>query len=120
MVKLTDCVNSLGEHQTSVNAQLMFLSVDHATMDAVTSFLSRVHLSGRLSRIVIDECHLSVTWSSFRPRMSQLRGLKICPVLLVLLSATVPPRLEQQLRIHFGSQFATIRKLTVRPELCYQ
>jgi superfamily II DNA helicase RecQ len=52
--------------------------------------------------------------------MNMLRGLKIYPVPLVLLSATVPPRMEQQLRVHFGSQFLTIRKSTVRPELQYQ
>jgi superfamily II DNA helicase RecQ len=103
-----------------MGAQLMFISVEHASMDVVTTFLSQIHLSGRLSRIVVDECHLSVTWSNFRPTMNKLRGLKIYPVPLVLLSATVPPRMEQQLRIHFGSQFLTIRKPTVRPELQYQ
>jgi superfamily II DNA helicase RecQ len=98
----------------------MFISVEHVSMNVVTTFLSQVHVSGRLSRIVVDECHLSVTWSNFRASMNMLRGLKIYPVPLVLLSATVPPRMEQQLRIHFGSQFLTIRKSTVRPELQYQ
>jgi superfamily II DNA helicase RecQ len=103
-----------------MSAQLMFISAEHASMDVVSTFLSQVHLSGRLSRIVVDECHLSVTWSNFRASMNMLRGLKIYPVPLVLLSATVPPRMEQQLRVHFGSQFLTIRKSTVRPELQYQ
>jgi superfamily II DNA helicase RecQ len=103
-----------------MSAQLMFISAEHASMDMVSTFLLQVHLSGRLSRIVVDECHLSVTWSKFRSSVNKLRGLKIYPVPLVLLSATVPPHLEQRLRIHFGSQFMTIRKPTVRPELQYQ
>jgi superfamily II DNA helicase RecQ len=110
----------IGQASTDDTVQLLFLSVEHAGMPDVQAFVQNIHGQGRLSRIVIDESHLALSWSDFRPSMFALKGLRMFPVPLLLLSATVPPSMEQDLRFHFGSNFRTIRQSTVRPELKYE
>src|ERR1700682_1537716 len=91
----------LGLHNTNSDAELLMLAVENAEDMDVHYFLSRVYNDGRLSRIVVDECHLAITWASFRASMYALKGLSMHRVPLVLLSATVPPSMEQPLRVHF-------------------
>jgi superfamily II DNA helicase RecQ len=109
----------VGEFYTDETAQLLFLSVEHVENHQVHSFINSLHKSKRLARIVVDECHLAVTWSDFRPLMFELKSFRSKPVPWLLLSATVTPSMEQTLRLHFGSNFKTIRKQTMRPELLY-
>jgi superfamily II DNA helicase RecQ len=97
----------------------LFLSVEHVDNYQVHSFIRSLYLNKRLARIVVDECHLAVTWSDFRPLMFALKSFQSMPVPWLLLSATVPPSMEQPLRLHFGSSFKTIRKQTMLPELVY-
>ena len=78
--------------------------------------------SERLSRIVIDECHVALTHRKFRPVMRRLGSLVRCvSVLLVLLTATLPVIMEEELRIFLGCiEWEVIRKNSERSELQYQ
>ena len=52
----------------------------------------------RLDRIVIDECHIVLNQQrDFRPMMQQLGRLMIARTQVVLLTATLPPSLEDRL-----------------------
>jgi superfamily II DNA helicase RecQ len=70
----------IGQSHTDETVQLLFLSVEHAGMPEVQAFVQSLHSQGRLSRIVIDECHLALSWSDFRPSMFSLKGLRMFPV----------------------------------------
>lgn len=71
-----------------------------------------------LSRIVLDECHLIVSASTYRPVMDNLQSLGEARVPLVCLSATVPPVLEEGLRKRLGSpRWQVLRARTQRPNI---
>ncbi|KAG2217758.1 hypothetical protein INT45_005479 [Circinella minor] len=64
----------------------------------------------RLRRFVINECHRALTWQSFRLFvMLKLRELRSVPVPLLLLTATMPPSMQDKARIFFSSNFTVIR-----------
>ena len=78
--------------------------------------------SEKFSRIVIDECHVLLTHRKFRPVMRRLGSLVRCvSVPLVLLTATLPIIMEEELRISLGCiEWEVIRKNSERSELQYQ
>ena len=78
--------------------------------------------SEKLSRIVIDECHVALIHRKFRPVMRRLGSLVRCvSVPLVLLTATLPVIMEEELRIFLGCiEWEVIRKNSERSELQYQ
>ncbi|KAK3059396.1 hypothetical protein LTS18_010971, partial [Coniosporium uncinatum] len=58
------------------------------------SFLAQV---GYLRRVIIDECHLTFTASDYRPKLAHLKRLRSLHCQMVLLTATLPPTLEDEL-----------------------
>jgi hypothetical protein len=70
--------------------------------------------------VVIDECHLTFTASNWRPKLAQLRHLRVLACPIVLLTATLPPVLEEELSESMLVKCATyIRASTVRPNIRY-
>ena len=100
--------------------KLLLVSCEVAGSLGFLGVLKNLAARNWLSRIVVDECHLAVTWSSFRPCMEQLVGLRSIRVPLILLTASMPPFMETKLKITFSSNFRTIRASTVRPEISYR
>ena len=98
---------------------VLIVSVETAIMEEFQIFCKRLHKIGLLSRIIIDECHTTSTWSNYRESFLQLRQLRTVPVPLVLLSATVPTEMEEKLKLFYGSCFYTVRQPTVRWNLNY-
>jgi len=77
-------------------AAVVVVSADVA---AESSFLKyAMLLSGKklLRRVVIDECHLVFTSSDWRPKLAQLRTLRVLTCPMVLLTATLPLVLEEE------------------------
>jgi len=73
-----------------------------------------------LRRVVVDECHLAFTSSDWRPKLAQLKGLRVLACPIVLLTATLPPVLEEELSDSMLVRCATyIRASTVRPNIRY-
>ena len=63
-------------------------------------FLDYASLLGRqklLRRVMVDECHLIITSSDYRPKLAHLKRLRSLNCPLVLLTATLPPLLEVEL-----------------------
>lgn len=59
-----------------------------------------MHGMGILKRIVMDEAHVALTHCDFRPDMEKLViVMRTVPVQVVLLTATMPPSMEQHLRV---------------------
>lgn len=99
---------------------LLFVSCEIASTVTFLGALRNLVGRNRLSRIVVDECHLALIWSSFRPCMEGLIGLRTLRVPLVLLTASIPPSMEFRLKIAFGSNFTTVRRTCVRQEISYR
>jgi len=65
--------------------------VQHAAV--FLELVRRLSLAGRLARIVIDEVHLVLLWSTFRDALAHVRAvLADLPCPLLLLTATLPRR----------------------------
>lgn len=99
---------------------ILLVSVELCLSDALQNHLGQLHAEGRLARIVVDECHLALVASSWRPAVHQLQHVRRVPVPLLLLSATVPPKMEGPLRQFFCSQLCVIRSPTTRPNIAHR
>lgn len=84
--------------------------------------LLTLSLRKRLGAVFVDECHLSVTDSTFRPAYRSLYKAVLLDVPLVLLTATLPPSMEPALFDLFfpaGDLPVVVRMKTNRPRLSY-
>ena len=70
----------------------------------------------------MDEAHVSLTHRNFRPDMDKLViVMRAVPVKVVLLTATLPPSMEMDIRIALAcSVWEVIRAETTRPEIGYE
>jgi superfamily II DNA helicase RecQ len=63
-----------------------------------------------LRRIVIDECHTAITAASWRPKLAQLKDVRLLSCQLILLTATLSPSQEEQLREALLVHTATVMR----------
>lgn len=79
-------------------AKIVLVIPEAALSDGFRSFLTRLHITRALDRIVIDECHVMLNdQPEFRRQVRQLRQLVSLEVQMVLLTATLPPTKERKL-----------------------
>jgi hypothetical protein len=93
------------------------VQVEHAVEPDFLTQLGDLVLRKRLARIIIDEAHVLITWSTFRPVMYRLYILQTLGVPFVFFTATLPVELEQNLveNFHLSSDSLLIlRYSTVR------
>jgi superfamily II DNA helicase RecQ len=102
-------------------AQAIIVGVEHAVTSDFQDLLIQLESTNRLARIVFDECHTLLTQREFRPVMRRLSGVIRCvSVQLVLLTATLPPSMEDGVRVTLGCEsFKVIRNAEARKELKY-
>ncbi|KAJ9654374.1 hypothetical protein H2201_009009, partial [Coniosporium apollinis] len=99
-------------------AAVVVVSADIAASWGFLNYASLLGRQGLLRRVVIDECHLTFTASDWRPKLAQLRHLRVLACPIVLLTATLPPVLEEELSESMLVRCATyIRASTVRPNI---
>lgn len=79
-------------------ASIVLVTPESALTGDFRTFLNRQRMIYRLDRIVIDECHILIQpGSSFRPMIKYLGQLIGLSVQMLLLTATLPPTLEDRL-----------------------
>jgi len=101
-------------------AAVVVVSADRAAEWDFMDYASRLNQDQLLRRVVIDECHLTFTSSDWRPKLAQLRSLRLLRCPIVLLTATLPPLLEHELGEAMLIPLATyIRASTVRASTRY-
>jgi superfamily II DNA helicase RecQ len=117
-----DCIE--WKHGESSPAAVVVVSAD-AAGDTISNgnFLGYANMlsgKGLLRRVVVDECHLIITLSDWRPKLALLKNLWLLPCPIVLLTATLPPVREGELSTSMLLPCATyIRASTVRPNTRY-
>ena len=105
----------------SVIRGILLVSAESCVSSSFMAFLHRLDHMGRLARIVIDECHETVVSVDYRTSFMELLILRSAKVPIVLLSATLPPSMEDDLRSAFSlTDLLVIRALTPRPSLYYR
>ena len=105
---------------------VLVLAVEHTSHEAYARTLSELECAGRRPRLILDECHLNWQWAGFRPDCAQLRyrlhGQRSSAHRTILASATVPPRLEDEiLQTHALDRrhLVVIRRPTYRLNIAY-
>jgi len=106
---------------SSGDTQAILVGVEHAVMPEFQDLLIQLESTNRLARVVFDECHTLLYQREFRPMIRRIAGAVRCvSVQLVPLTATLPPTMEDTLRILLGSEcLKFIRKCEDRKELKY-
>lgn len=103
---------------------LVVASLDQAVGERSSTFQAYLHgwkAAGQLSTIVVDECHLILTASSYRESMVQVKDLRVLGVQFVLLSATLPVYMVRPLcEALLLSSPVIIRGRTVRMDVQYE
>ncbi|KAF1922241.1 uncharacterized protein M421DRAFT_10708 [Didymella exigua CBS 183.55] len=83
-------------------------------------YANMLHSKGLLRRVVVDKCHLIFTSSDWRPKLAELKNLRLLPCPIVLLTATLPPVREGELATSMLIPCAMyIWASTVRPNTQY-
>ena len=110
------------DNRLTVATNLLFVAVEHAIESAFCDHLQVLHSTGLLKRIVMDEVHVRLTHVNFRLGMERLVNVLRCvSIQIVLLTATLPPFMQIQLRIAFACEvWEVIRAQTTRPEIGYE
>lgn len=104
--------------------QILIVAVEHTTLPQYETLLMELSNADRLSRIVVDEAHLTLLWSTFREPLWNL-SRTLCPVQYpvqkILLSATVPPDQEGLIaKAHGIDEIMVLREPTVSRNLSYR
>ena len=107
-------------HQLHALPTLLLVDIGLAVEDSFVSFVAKLHASGRLDRLFLDEAHLLLTASHYRRHIGAVNQLRRVPCPFVCMTATLPPFAELELKnlMHF-TQFETLRASSDRPNLCY-
>ncbi|KAK5111071.1 hypothetical protein LTR85_012290 [Meristemomyces frigidus] len=119
-LKAADIAHLEWKHGEVNPASIVVVSADIAGSWGFLTYASLLDQKGLLRRVVIDECHLTYTSSHYRPKLTQLKTLRTLSCPTVLLIATQPPILEQELAESMlvrGARY--IRASTVRPNIRY-
>jgi superfamily II DNA helicase RecQ len=99
--------------------RLIICSVENAVCIKLWEFAQELNASKRLARIVLDECHTALTWSRFRKVFKEFPLPRTIPVPFVMLTATLPVKLESKLRKKLITNPKISRSTTTRPEISY-
>jgi superfamily II DNA helicase RecQ len=98
-----DCIrwkpgSAEGGEQHRRMAKMVVVSADVASTQEFTDYADGLRGRGLLDRIFVDECHTIIMDVGYRKDLEALKGLHRydCPV--VLLTATLPPRMERWFR----------------------
>lgn len=92
-------------------AQLVIVSAEAACTQGFLEYAQGLVGQQRLDRVVIDECHLTVTASDYRPQMAELGWyVRQLRTQSVWLTATLPPTMESE----FVEQNKLVRPRVIR------
>jgi len=110
------CVQWTAENQQ--RATIVLVVSEAAASKAFIAWASGLQLSGKLDRIVIDECHVLLTAAEYRHRLQDLDHLRAIPCQFVLLTGTLPPRMERELgkALLLGSEDDGLRWIRARTD----
>ena len=106
------------------STSIVFVTPESAVSKTFAGFINRLQELRQLDRIVIDECHTILEGkSNFRPKLRQLGQLVLHGAQMIYLTATLPPRDEDEFRRLMyipANGLQTFRDRTTRRNVEYQ
>ncbi|KAF8602554.1 P-loop containing nucleoside triphosphate hydrolase protein [Ceratobasidium sp. AG-I] len=105
------CPFAIWSPKLSVNNRVVAVMIDLVVNPAFVNWCTIMHARGTLNRIVLDECHLIITASDYRPVMHSLKLLVQAGVPLLCTSGTIPPVMEFALSHCIGSPSLTVHRV---------
>lgn len=98
----------------------LLIVLETALSDNFKHYLTELSHLHRLARIVVDEAHLILAHSHFRPVMNSLAWVGKVGVPVIVQSATIPPSILSHLFAKLGvSMYHICREPTPRPNIRY-
>jgi superfamily II DNA helicase RecQ len=76
-------------------ASIIFVAAETAAKKTFLDYACNLRLLGQLDRIFVDECHLILTAADYRELLPRLEQLRLIPCPLIMLTATLPPYMEE-------------------------
>lgn len=112
------CETWTADRNPPPSTQIILVAVENCVWEQLQAHIATLICLGRLARIVVDEAHLLLKHSSFRPCVDMLKYLGRMPTSILLMTATCPRNLEQQLFAKLGRRvYQVLRRATDRPEI---
>jgi len=84
------------ENRQQGKASLVLVAAELAGKKTFLDYACNLQLQGQLDHIFIDECHLIITAAEYRELLPQLRELRAIACPLTMLTATLPPSMEDE------------------------
>ncbi|KAM0720756.1 hypothetical protein Q7P37_004893 [Cladosporium fusiforme] len=104
----------------SREASLILVSAEAVSSKEFMKYARRLIAEQKLDRIVIDECHLTVTAAEYRPSIVQLTAIRSLRTQFVYLTATLPPSMRAEFEErNYLYQPTMIRAASNRPNIFY-
>ena len=105
-------------------ARIVLVTPEAAIGDRFNTFMNRLQSTQQLDRIVIDECHVVLNDQlDFRRKLQRMGELNRAAVQMIMLTATLPPRMEGRLWERMGWRAEMVRMFragTVRKNVKYR
>jgi superfamily II DNA helicase RecQ len=121
-----DCVKWLpsavtGRVERQPDARLVVVSADTTDAGELTGYVESLRSRGQLRRIVFDECHTAIMDLKFRGHLESVRNLHKYKCPFVLLTATLPVKVEKDFRrFMLVRDAAIVRARTSKLNIRYQ
>ncbi|KAM0714674.1 hypothetical protein Q7P37_003053 [Cladosporium fusiforme] len=104
----------------SREAALVLVSAEAASSKDFIKYARRLIAEQKLDRIVIDECHLTVTAAEYRPSMVELTAIRSLRTQFVYLTATLPPSMRAEFEErNYLHRPTVVRAPSNRPNIFY-
>ena len=104
----------------SREAALVLVSAEAVSSKDFMKYARRLIAEQKLDRIVVDECHLTVTAAEYRPSIIELTAIRSLRTQFVYLTATLPPSMraefEERNYLHHPT---VVRAPSNRPNIFY-
>jgi superfamily II DNA helicase RecQ len=117
------CWNSRSNIGTR-SAQVVIVTPESAVTKAFGRLINSEYYSGRLERIVIDECHVVLdSINGWRAKIRELKEMTEKGVQMVWMTATLPPKNEEEWMRAMGvdeTRAVWIREATTRKNIAYR
>lgn len=102
-------------------ARMVVASADTVSVDSFLAYVEALRSAGQLGTIFIDEAHTAITDTSYRRKLTELKGLCRFERPVVLLTATLPIRFEKWFREELLAQTAVmVRDRTTKLNCRYE
>ncbi|KAL8794984.1 MAG: hypothetical protein Q9182_007576, partial [Xanthomendoza sp. 2 TL-2023] len=99
---------------------LLLVDIEQAVTPGFLGFARALHAIGRLDRFVLDEAHLLLTASNYRPQLPLIAGLRRVRVPFICMTGTLPPFASFELEnLLYFTQCERLRASSDRPNLVY-